>query len=398
MKHILIGLMLLTGINAWATPSIEVGILLDSSGSMSGLINKTRNTIWSLINSTEGVTKNGQVAELKIGLYSYGNGTHADAQNEIVLIANLTDDMDRFSTDFFDLQASGGSELAGTVVNLAVDNFNWSSSSEDSFKSLYLAGNETIYQGEQSIDDAAANAVANGVILNTIYAFDKFTHRPNPRLPCDRTRRGCLPSTTPGPVDPEIDSIQLGWMKAAELGQGSFAHISNNEVLPHIESPYDKQIIALDGELNLTFVPFGKHGQEYYKRMLELDGRISDSSTDSFVSRGRYKAGESYKVESWDLVEAFLKGLVKLENLEHQYLPEEIQGKSVAEIEAFLHAKKERRDAIKAEIKGLYDLRAAFVKEERTRQGVVTIEDVMIQSLRKQLEAQGFEFNQTVNE
>ncbi len=52
---------------------IQIAIALDSSNSMDGLIDRTRTQIWKIVNVLTGVTKNGQVPDLQIALYQYGN-------------------------------------------------------------------------------------------------------------------------------------------------------------------------------------------------------------------------------------------------------------------------------------------------------------------------------------
>jgi len=180
---------------AWAAPSIEIGLLLDSSGSMSGLINQTRNKVWKLMNELDKARKDGEVPEVKIGLYSYGNGTHPDAVKEIVKISGLTTDHDTLSEEFFKLQASGGSELAGTVVIQALSDLQFTEDAD--FKAIYLAGNETLKQGDITIEDAAKEAVDKDVLLNTILAqaigdFNFPTRGGGHHCP------RCLPN--PGPV------------------------------------------------------------------------------------------------------------------------------------------------------------------------------------------------------
>jgi hypothetical protein len=62
------------GINAQeAKPKIQIAILLDSSNSMDGLIDQTKNQIWKVVNVLTDVTKNGETPTLEVALYHYGN-------------------------------------------------------------------------------------------------------------------------------------------------------------------------------------------------------------------------------------------------------------------------------------------------------------------------------------
>jgi hypothetical protein len=58
---------------ALAKAKIQIAILLDSSNSMDGLIDQTRTQIWQIVNSLTKVTKDGEIPDLEVALYHYGN-------------------------------------------------------------------------------------------------------------------------------------------------------------------------------------------------------------------------------------------------------------------------------------------------------------------------------------
>ena len=60
---------------AFAKAKIQIAILLDSSNSMDGLIDQTRTQLWQIVNFLTKVTKDGEVPELEVALYHYGNDT-----------------------------------------------------------------------------------------------------------------------------------------------------------------------------------------------------------------------------------------------------------------------------------------------------------------------------------
>jgi hypothetical protein len=393
MKKLIMGLALAANIGVLAQPTIEIGLLLDSSGSMGGLINKTRNTLWEVLNILDEAKKDGEVPKVSLGLYSYGNGVNPDAKDEIVMISNLTSNLDELSNKFFELQASGSYELAGATISQAVKNFSWSNDGD--FKALFLAGNETLMQGELTVEVAAKQAINGDIVLNTLYAQDSYTavHTPiNTKLP-SRAHIGGRISKIPtrGPVD-YTDNIKEEWSNLAVISGGSFAQISNNEVLPHIETPYDKQLLDLDKKLNETFVYFGPYGKLTYDRMINLDSQIGNSSGSAMVSRGRYKVGHGYNVSQWDLVDAYFNGKVKLSEVDMKTLKKELQGLNQIELLVHLNEMKTLRDEIKEETKLLYAKHKAYVDQKRKEMGKVTIEMVMIKSLKDQLVDKGFEF------
>lgn len=128
--------------------------------------------MWAVMNGLESAKKNGEPATLKLGLYSHGNALHEDGVEEIVLISNLTTDLDTFSQDFFELTANGSQEFVGTVVDRAVDQLHWNQ--EGDFKALFVAGNETIHQGTIKAQTAAEKAVAQGIIVTLLKSEKKW--------------------------------------------------------------------------------------------------------------------------------------------------------------------------------------------------------------------------------
>ena len=62
----------------------------------------------------------------------------------------------------FATKTNGGSEYAGAVIDLATTGLKWSESLSD-FKSIVIAGNETVFQGPIDPNKAAETAFANDI-------------------------------------------------------------------------------------------------------------------------------------------------------------------------------------------------------------------------------------------
>ncbi|MBL4708574.1 MAG: hypothetical protein JKY48_09080, partial [Flavobacteriales bacterium] len=58
---------------AMQRPKIQVAILLDTSSSMSGLIDQARNQLWQVVNEFSESTRNGVKPLLEVAVYEYGN-------------------------------------------------------------------------------------------------------------------------------------------------------------------------------------------------------------------------------------------------------------------------------------------------------------------------------------
>ncbi|RYD27787.1 MAG: VWA domain-containing protein, partial [Verrucomicrobiaceae bacterium] len=54
-------------------PRVQLAILLDTSGSMEGLINQARTQLWKIVNEFNTARRGGLTPELEVALYEYGN-------------------------------------------------------------------------------------------------------------------------------------------------------------------------------------------------------------------------------------------------------------------------------------------------------------------------------------
>src|SRR5213075_3096371 len=116
-------LTLLVATSAVATtptkkPVIQVAILLDTSGSMDGLIDQTRKQLWRVVNELATAKKDGHSPNLQVALYEYGNDAIPAENGYIRRVLPLTTDLDRVSEELFALLTNGGSEYCGQVIGV----------------------------------------------------------------------------------------------------------------------------------------------------------------------------------------------------------------------------------------------------------------------------------------
>ena len=77
-----------------AEPKIQIAILLDTSGSMDGLINQTREQLWGIVNTFATAKKEGKRPRLELALYQYGNDGISAEQLPVQLVVPLTTVLD----------------------------------------------------------------------------------------------------------------------------------------------------------------------------------------------------------------------------------------------------------------------------------------------------------------
>ena len=103
-------------------PRVEVVFVLDTTGSMSGLIDAAKEKIWSIATT---MAQARPAPEIRIGLVAYRD--RGDAY--ITRVTNLSEDLDSVYSALMDLQADGGGdgpESVNRALYDAVNEISWS--------------------------------------------------------------------------------------------------------------------------------------------------------------------------------------------------------------------------------------------------------------------------------
>lgn len=343
---------------AFAKAKIQIAILLDSSNSMDGLIDQTRNQLWQIVNFLSKVRKDGEVPDLEVAVYHYGNDSLPSSEGFLRLLTGFTPELDLVSEKLFSIKTNGGQEYAGWVIRSAMQELNWSKDPAD-FRAIFIAGNEPFDQGPVVWTQSVNLAVKGDTLVNTIYCGSA-----------------------------ESQERQL-WASGATLAKGSNFNINQNQVIVVIKSPYDDEIASWNAKLNETYIPYGRQGIIGQQRQAAEDSNAGVN----IVMRGVSKASEYYSNDSWDLLDALENKTVKLEEISDDSLPEIMRGMTLTEKRAYVAGKKTERERIKKTIRELSQKRTEYVERQRktsTDRGENTVDSVIIQSLRQQLAAKGF--------
>jgi hypothetical protein len=395
MKKLMSIAMLSLSFAAFAKPQADIAILIDTSGSMQGLINQVRDGLWTTLNNLGEIKKNGKVADLRFALYEYGSGVVPSEQNYIQMLVPLTSDHTLVAQKLFATQAKGGTEYSGMAIQMAASDLDFSLDAED-FRSIVVAGNETIYQGPVDPITAAKEALKNDILVNTIYAGSQTR----------QVRRGgfggcgfgfCPPNQNPEPptVETEINPEFAEFKAMATAGGGATLNIDHNNSIPYIESPYDEEIISVTESISETYLPYGSNGQQEYDRMRNLDRQVRGSGAGSYLGWGDYRSGNygQAATANWDLVSSMREETLDLSQISQADLPENLRGLSETDVLSEIKKVEQKRAALEKKTAELRAKRAEFVASElASRQGEqeVDFSQAIKELLVKQLIEKGF--------
>ena len=344
---------------------VQIAILLDTSGSMSGLIEQTKTQLWQIVNTFIDAKQNGKVPFVEVALYEYGNDGLKRESHWVRQIQPLTRDLDKVSEELFSLRTNGGSEFCGAVIQRATLDLKWDSS-PNVYKAIFVAGNEAFTQGPIVAAQSCKDAVAKGVIVNTIH--------------CGSEQAG----------------ISGGWKSGAVLADGKFLVIDHNRAVVHIDAPQDVEIVELNAKLNTTYIPVGKIGKERVRAQVRQDANAeANASSGAAVQRSVSKASSNYYNANWDLVDASKDKGFKWADLKEEDLPDEMKKLNAEERKAYVAEKQKERDAIQAKIQGLNKEREVFVNAKRKEMGEGaenTLDKVVAGTVREQASKKGYSF------
>lgn len=347
-------------------PKIQVAILLDTSGSMDGLIDQTRNQLWQVVNEFSTAKQNGQTPVLEVALFEYGNDGNPQAKGYVRKLNNFTRELDSVSEGLFSLTTNGGNEFCGFAIKTAVEQLQWSKAAND-IKTIFIAGNEPFTQGPVNYQQAIKLAKQQGITVNTIFAGD------------------------------HSNGVATGWHNGATLAGGDFMSINANQKVVHIDAPQDAKIAELNAKLNQTYIPYGSQGAAKAQRQMEQDTASISISGSLLAKRAKSKSSSYYKNSSWDLVDAVEEGEVDAQafaDMDTESLPEPMQTMSLEERKEYVEIKAKERQAIKQAIAELSDKRDVYVAEKRKEAALTapTMSDALTQAVIKQAKSKNFKF------
>lgn len=343
-------------------PTVQIGILLDTSGSMSGLINQAKDQLWKIVNEVAKVNKHNKDVTIQVGLFEYGKASIPSYEGYVQMLSPLTSDLDKVSDELFKLRTNGGDEYAGKVILESVNRFAWSTHKDD-MRLLIIAGNESFAQGSVPYRQAIQKARNNGIIVNTIF--------------CGNRNQGRI----------------LHWKEGAKLGGGKYFNINHNDRRVYMATPYDDKIILLGKKLNSTYVTYGakKMREAKIANRIKQDSNSLSFSRSSYIERNLVKAKKQYVQKESDMVSAYMEDKNSIQNIAKNALPDVFKGMSKKEIAKAIDKKKEQRVSLQKQIHDLEEKRDKYIAQNR-KNSSNDLGSAIIKSIRKQATENGFKF------
>jgi Mg-chelatase subunit ChlD len=347
-------------------PEIEVVFVLDTTGSMGGLIQAAKEKIWSIASTMAAA----QPAPLiRMGLVAYRDR----GDQYVTRVVDLSEDLDSVYATLMDFQADGGGdgpESVNQALYDAVHSMSWSSN-RNGYRAIFLVGDappHMDYQDEVKYPQTLTVAMERGIVINTVQCGG------------------------------ETETLNV-WRQIARLGDGSYFQVEQGGSAVVIATPFDEKIASLSGELDDTRLYYGS-AEEKVKQQAKLAAAAkarAESSPATLARRGAFNAsagGAANFLGEGELVEDVASGRVELSKLDKAMLPEPLQAMAPAAQEALVKAQAVKREELKQEIQDLTAQRKDYLREKVAAAGGarMSLDESIYQAVRAQAGKKGFEY------
>ena len=345
-----------------AKPRIEVCFVLDTTGSMGGLIEGAKQKIWSIANEMISAKP---TPEIRLGLVAY-----RDRGDEYVTKTfDLTNDIDAIYGQLQSFRAAGGGdepESVNEALQDAVRKMSWSQDRQV-LKIIFLVGDappHMDYADSPKYPQVCQEAVKQDILINTVQC-------------------GNIPSTTPF------------WKEIAQLSEGRFAAIAQSGNMVAVATPMDGELAELNRKVGKTLVAYGNEPVRLAIAGKQLAAEKAPASVAADRLSFNARSGVAVQGEG-ELLDGLSSGKVKLESVKKDQLPPELQKLNSEDLKAELGQKQKERTELQARIQKLAREREDYLATERKRQAEQSksdsFDEQVAASIRAEAARKGIEY------
>lgn len=346
-------------------PRMEVVFVLDTTGSMSGMIAGAKQKIWAIANKLKSAQP---TPEISFGLVGYRD--RGDAY--IAKVFSLTTNLDEVYTNLYAFEAQGGGdepESVNEALHRAVRDLQWSTDPQV-LRVIFLVGDarpHLDYQDDVSYADTCKLANQKGILINT--------------LQCGRLR-----------------GTEAAWREIAALTNGTYAAILQDGGSIKIDTPYDQEINRINLQLDATIILYGSKADQ--ANAAKNKAVLASLSSEAMADRSSYfNKAESGAVIAGrgDLVVEVMNGRESLEKLDEKKLDPKLQAMAPAARNELIAQKIEARRQLQAQLSELISKRDTAVAEKlkslEGKDGVLELSAFEV--LENQAKEKGYHFEET---
>jgi Mg-chelatase subunit ChlD len=330
--------------------SVDVVFVLDTTSSMTSMIEGAKQRIWAIANE---IAKGRPAPRVRMGLVAYRD----KGDVYVTKVVDLSDNLDKVYSQLMSFRAEGGGDTPEHVIaglDDAVEKIAWSTDPK-TFKVVYLVGDappHEDYPEAPTLASVMEKAVRKGLVVNAV--------------PCGN--------------DPQM---LAAFERIARSGEGKVLPVPQDGGMAAVITPYDGELASLSGKLEGTGLAYGSGGA---RAEAKADASLASSvramaAPAAAAERAVYKSRAGFSGGS-DLIAAYDSDGAALSRLKEAELPDELQGMSKDARAKKVAALSSERKALKAKLDSVATRRAEWLKKNASTRTADSFDARLTESLR----------------
>jgi hypothetical protein len=307
-------------------PVIELAFVLDTTGSMGGLLQGAKERIWSIASR---LARGQPRPDLRVALVGF-----RDQQDAYVTRStDFTTDMDQVHADLMRFTAQGGGDTPEAIADAlrAAHDLQWSQG-QDVLRLVYLVG------------DAPAKPVPNGT------SAQGWARR--------LRQRGIVVGTV---QCGQLAGTRREFQALAQTGGGTYIKVRQDGGMASVDTPYDEEIGRLEREA-LGLATFGGGASARSKARSKVDHAAKLGAKTLADRAGYYARAPAPAPEGAVDLAAEPEAL---DELAEEALPEELRPLSPVQRKAEVQARAKRAKDLRRRVEKLVDARERWIETQR---------------------------------
>ena len=326
---------------AIAKPAVEVAFVLDTTGSMGGLIEGAKRKIWSIATA---IVDSNPDADIRMGLVAYRD----IGDDYVTRKIELTRDIQDLYANLLELKARGGGDWPESVneaLDVAVNKLQWTAGG-DVRRIVFLVGDappHMDYAQDTKYPVTLKVAKQKDIIVNAVLAGNA------------------------------ADTERV-WRDIAQNGNGRFIPIpQDGGQVVVIETPFDEDIIILQREINGTVIPYGpramqKRTEDKTKQLSQVAAAAPSQASEmaSYINK-RSKATSEAVTGDGDLVADVAAGRSSFSAIKEEDLPDNLRAMKPEQRVDEVNKQMKQRKELNEKLGALVAKRDRYVADARAK-------------------------------
>lgn len=319
--------------------TIELMFVLDTTGSMGGMLEGAKAKIWGIVNDLLQQRSLGG-ATIRVGLVAYRDR----GDNYVTRVTPLSANLDAVYSQLMSFQAQGGGDTPEDVRSAmaeAVRLGGWSAPGSNTSQIIFLVGDappHDDYRNMPATDTSARNAARRGIVVNTIQCGD------NP-------------------------STRNAWLNVAQNGNGEYFAIAQDGGVEVLVTPYDQELAQLGEQMGATYMAYGATDKRRASQSAQvaMESRVvAAAPAAAKADRALNKALNARAYDESDLVQQAEAGTVALPKIADAELPDSLRSLPPAQRQAALDKAVGQRKELRERIVVLSKKREQYLAQQRS--------------------------------